>query len=540
MDKKRSVGFLLLALSLCFSAAVSAETIILKSGEKIEGKIIERTDEYIKIDFYGVPIPYYFEDIERIDSITPNKEREETRLPRTTAVDLSSSEIDAEHIRRQLKELGYPEDTWPDIERELTAFLVKIDFPRLKKEAARVKSNPSQLKDYISGIGRLIKQEGCLSVQPPHPLIVLLVSGLGAEDVFSVIETSIITEERKEKLTQDTISCSAISQLGSIILDSLNFNVRAVYSRNHVLNCIPLDGESALFIDFTNQIFGIVDINKYYKLEGKYRVLKEECRLNPDRVYEMKKQWLAGSRSGTLKEAFNYLYFYFYITDNYTVTPCIYGNRSAAYMHKGDPNQAIAACNQALRIDPNYAQAYHNRGQYYTEKGDLNQALSDYTHALRINPNFVSAYVGRGRVYSKKGNHKRAIDDYTQALRIDQNCALAYSNRAAVLIDKGSYTQAIADCTQAIQIDPQLSTAYSNRAAAYNFIDNYEQSIADCKQALQINPTNIKAYYNRAVAYSYIGDYAMAWEDVHKAQALGLQVHPGFLQDLRRASGRQR
>lgn len=48
-------------------ALVSAETVILKTGEKIEGKIIEQADNHIMIDFYGTTQPYYFEDIESID-----------------------------------------------------------------------------------------------------------------------------------------------------------------------------------------------------------------------------------------------------------------------------------------------------------------------------------------------------------------------------------------------------------------------------------------------------------------------------------------
>ena len=48
--------------SFCF-----AETIVLKSGETREGKIIERTDDYIKIDYYGATVTYFYEDIESID-----------------------------------------------------------------------------------------------------------------------------------------------------------------------------------------------------------------------------------------------------------------------------------------------------------------------------------------------------------------------------------------------------------------------------------------------------------------------------------------
>ena len=69
----------ILALSLLLvSSMVFAETIILKSGKTVEGKIIERTDKYIKIDFYGVPLTYWLDDIDHIEGeeklISPNIE----------------------------------------------------------------------------------------------------------------------------------------------------------------------------------------------------------------------------------------------------------------------------------------------------------------------------------------------------------------------------------------------------------------------------------------------------------------------------------
>jgi hypothetical protein len=42
---------------------------VLKSGKKIEAKIIERTDRYIKVDYHGVSLTYYTEDIESIDEL---------------------------------------------------------------------------------------------------------------------------------------------------------------------------------------------------------------------------------------------------------------------------------------------------------------------------------------------------------------------------------------------------------------------------------------------------------------------------------------
>jgi len=70
MDKKAFI-ILLLILNLCFPAIIFAETILLKSGKTVEGKLIEKTDGYIKIDFQGVPLTYFYDEIESIDGEKP-------------------------------------------------------------------------------------------------------------------------------------------------------------------------------------------------------------------------------------------------------------------------------------------------------------------------------------------------------------------------------------------------------------------------------------------------------------------------------------
>ncbi|MCM8786612.1 MAG: hypothetical protein NC935_00975 [Candidatus Omnitrophica bacterium] len=44
-----------------------AEIIRLKSGKIVEGEIVEKTNEYVKIDFLGVKLKYYFDQIDAIE-----------------------------------------------------------------------------------------------------------------------------------------------------------------------------------------------------------------------------------------------------------------------------------------------------------------------------------------------------------------------------------------------------------------------------------------------------------------------------------------
>ena len=90
-----------------------------------------------------------------------------------------------------------------------------------------------------------------------------------------------------------------------------------------------------------------------------------------------------------------------------------------------------------------------------------------------------------------------------------------------------------------VQTELNNPAAYINRGVAYYSKGQYDQAISDYNKALEINPRYAEAYNNRGDAYLGKGQYDKSWEDVHKAQDLGYKIHPGFLKDLRKASGRQ-
>jgi len=66
------------------------------------------------------------------------------------------------------------------------------------------------------------------------------------------------------------------------------------------------------------------------------------------------------------------------------------------------------------------------------------------------------------------------------------------------------------------------------------------KTISDFTKAIEINPGYAGVYYNRGFAYYFKKEYEKCWEDVHRAQALGYEIPPQFLDNLRKASGRKK
>jgi len=199
-------------------------------------------------------------------------------------------------------------------------------------------------------------------------------------------------------------------------------------------------------------------------------------------------------------------------------------------------NQAILDFTEAIRINPNYAEAYNNRGiayfyldDKYNEK-NYNLATLDFTEAIRINPNYAEAYNNRGKASDYIWNPSyNAVADFTQAIRINPKYAEAYFNRGreysnfmkGTIYDKN---KAIIDFTEAIRINPNYAEAYYWRGNMYKDLEfdykdiNYiYKAIADYTQAIRIDPNYWQAYYSRGIAYSGLGDYNKALTDYTQA-----------------------
>jgi len=142
-----------------------------------------------------------------------------------------------------------------------------------------------------------------------------------------------------------------------------------------------------------------------------------------------------------------------------------------------DYDDALDDYNKAIQlIDPESAKLYEMRAGYWLKLNDittpglkemnLDKAIGDYTRAIRIDPDYTEAYFRRGNVYLDLQDWESAIADFTRTVRIDPDYGQAYANRGYANSIFGNWDDAIADCTRAIRIYPDWLWPYRLRGLA--------------------------------------------------------------------------
>lgn len=100
--------------------------------------------------------------------------------------------------------------------------------------------------------------------------------------------------------------------------------------------------------------------------------------------------------------------------------------RGYVYEQMGNSRAAVKAYTQAIRMNPEHADAYSNRGISYTELEDFRSAIRDFSKAIQLNPGEAKYYFNRGIVYGKCEEYRLAMVDFDRAIAINREYAAAY------------------------------------------------------------------------------------------------------------------
>ena len=173
---------------------------------------------------------------------------------------------------------------------------------------------------------------------------------------------------------------------------------------------------------------------------------------------------------------------------------------------------SIESYQQALRIKPDYAEAYNNMGNTLKAAGNLEASIDNYNKAIDIKSDYAEAYYNMGIALNDRGDLEAAIESYKQAIKNNPDYAEAYNNMGVTLNDKGDSELAMDSYKLAIKIKSDYVDAHNNMGNALQSQGDAEAAADSYKKALKTDPDSAKTNYSLGLVLLEAKKYAKAAE----------------------------
>lgn len=148
------------------------------------------------------------------------------------------------------------------------------------------------------------------------------------------------------------------------------------------------------------------------------------------------------------------------------------------------PELAIVSAEQAIMLQPNYADAYALIASAYSFTDRSVDAIRINKHAMRLNPNSsVIYYANLGRDYYFIGEPEKAIEHLRIAIRRNDNYINAHLYLAATYASLNQIDEANWQMQQVLGLDPRFSLDYWASTQPYKSPARINKLVAHLKKA---------------------------------------------------------
>jgi len=123
----------------------------------------------------------------------------------------------------------------------------------------------------------------------------------------------------------------------------------------------------------------------------------------------------------------------------------------------GRVDEADAEIGRALRLDPNYSDAFALQAIIYVVQNERDKALSAAQQAVKADPNSATAQIALSYAQQARFDLEGARASLERAVQLDPENGLAWARLAELQASFGYLTQSVESAEKAVALDPNLS-----------------------------------------------------------------------------------
>ncbi len=178
-------------------------------------------------------------------------------------------------------------------------------------------------------------------------------------------------------------------------------------------------------------------------------------------------------------------------------------NRGNLFYNLNEFEEAEKEYREAIRINPNYADAHNNLGNLFCHLKQYREAEKEYKEAIKINPNYAESHYHLGNLLFYRFHcYREAEKEYKEAIKINPYIAEAHNNLGNLFCHLKQYREAEKEYKEAIKINPNYAESHYHlgNLLFYRF-HCYREAEKEYKEAIKINPNHAKAHRHLRILY---------------------------------------
>jgi TolB-like protein/Flp pilus assembly protein TadD len=170
---------------------------------------------------------------------------------------------------------------------------------------------------------------------------------------------------------------------------------------------------------------------------------------------------------------------------------------------------AEKAVAEALRLDPNLAEAWASSGLIASYRSQIDRAESMYRRAIELNPNYATVHHWYGFLLRNVGRLDDALVQQQRAVELDPLSVMARVNLGAIQEALGRFPEAEAAYRKAIEIDPSRPAPFVYLAMMNALsLNRFAAAVPLARKSIELDPSSTNPRSLLAALYFDLGDDA--------------------------------
>jgi tetratricopeptide (TPR) repeat protein len=177
-------------------------------------------------------------------------------------------------------------------------------------------------------------------------------------------------------------------------------------------------------------------------------------------------------------------------------------NRARLFFRGHDDGKALAACDAALAVVPDHAEAHRLRVRALLRLRRYDDAVRACDALLARGRPTAEVYESRRHAREGLNDFAGAIEDLTEALALRPGQPGLLARRGELYLIENAPRLAARDFEEAVKLDRALAEARAGLGAARVRLNRYREAVADADAAARLAPADHRVLYKAARVYA--------------------------------------